>query len=236
MRRLTLLACSTAFLVLLRPPGLAAQTSPELPPDPALSTPPNALPAVAGTEAPEAPPRHTLLRRIGTGLAATVLGAGVGYFFSEVALGDWDEASGNGSISRGTWAGVGGTAAFALGFSFPIGGRGGSPGAMPRAGFPSGRAVITAREIAGSGLSTAYDVVRSLRPEWLQRRQSHYAQTQDQATIPVYLGNQLLGGLDELSTIPAQSIKEMYRYDTSQATLLWGPGNAEGAIQVITNN
>lgn len=218
----------------------------------ALPAPPNALPA-ASTALPARHPAkpHSLLRRIGTGVAAAVLGAGVGYFFSEVALGDWAQQSGHRSISRTLWAGVGGVAAFTLGFSFPIGGVGGSPGKLPTSMYPGGRSVITAKEIEGSGLSTAYDVVESLRPEWLFRRQSHFAQTQAEATIPVYLNDQLLGGLEDLKSIAAQNVKVMYRYTAAEATLLRGNGgssssgggvtpgefsssNAEGAIQVIT--
>ncbi len=238
MRRPTLLACLTVLLATAHPLALVAQASSSSASRSVLPTPPNALPDAASVVSARASTaRHPLLRRIGTGVAAAVLGAGVGYFFSEVALGDWAEASGNHTISRAVWAGVGGAAAFTLGFTYPIGGHGGSPGELPKGMFPSGRSVITAKEIAGtSGLSTAYDVVRSLRPEWLHRRQSHYGQTQEQSTIPVYLGNQLLGGLDQLDQISAQNIRAMYRYDAGQATLLWGPGNPEGAIQVITNN
>ncbi len=236
MRRLTLLACLTALLAAAVASTLAAQSSSSVASSP-LATPPNALPAAAAAIPRESSSKgHTLLRRIGTGLGAAILGAGVGYFFSEVALGDWEQQSGRHSIRRATWAGVGGAAAFAFGFSFPIGGVGGSPGEMPKGMFPGGRSVLTAQEIAGSGVATAYDAIKSLRPEWLQRRQSHYGQTEAQATIPVYLGNQLLGGLDELSTISAENVREIYRYTAGQATLLWGPGNAEGAIQVITKN
>jgi hypothetical protein len=235
MRRLTVLACLTVLLVSIRAPQLDAQTSSSSSSSSvAPATPPNALPA-AQAELPKATGTHSFARRLATGLGGAVLGAFVGYFFSEVALGDWDQQAGHGNIRRAVWAGAGGAAGLTLGFSFPIGGRGGSPGeAVPQGMFPTGRSVILANEIAGSGASTAYDAIRALRPEWLQRRQSHYGQTQAEATIPVYLGNQLLGTLDELSTISAQNVKEIRRYDAAQATLLWGPGNAEGAIQVIT--
>ncbi len=234
MRRLTLLACLTVSLAVVRTPTLYAQASTSF----ASTHPPLSSTLHTGASASaRSSSGHSLLRRIGTGVAAAVLGAGVGYFFSEVALGDWAQNSGHGSIRRSVWAGVGGAAAFTLGFSFPIGSRrhGGEPGELPRIMFPTGRSVLTAKEIQGAHVSTAYDAVRSLRPEWLQRRQSHYAQTDAEATIPVYLGDQLLGGLDELSTISAQNVKEIFRYDVTQATLLLGPGNPEGAIQVITN-
>ncbi len=179
--------------------------------------------------------------RAGTAAAAGVVGAWVGFFASQVALGDWDEQDGNGHIDRRRWAAIGGAVGFTLGFSFPIGGRAGAmgasrptPGAGPGLGLPGGRSAITAAEISGSGASTAYDVVKNLRSEWLLRRLPHAWDTKEEADIRVYLDARLLGGLDALSTVAAQDVQAMYRFDASQATTRWGAGHEEGAILIVT--
>ncbi len=236
MRGLTLVAFLTALLTSVGAPALRAQTSPAPASSDTLATPPNALPAALAPTGVATPHGHSLLRRVATGLGAAVLGAGVSYLLSEVAVGDWDVAEGRGTINRATWMGVGGAAAFAFGFSFPIGGRGGSPGKLPVPRMPR-RSVITAGEIQGSGATTAYDAVRSLRPEWFN--QAHATTLGDVVVggdIRVYLNSQLLGGLASLSSVNAADIKAIYRFDAGQAAMRWGAGHANGAIQVVTKN
>jgi len=185
---------------------------------------------------------HSWFSKVGTAVGAALIGAGVGFFASQVALGDWDQQDGHGRINRAAWAGVGGALGFTLGFEFPIGGRAGAFGASqlapssgPGLALPSGRLRITAQEIAGSGAVTAYDVVKNLRSEWLLQRQAHtWAEIVNGADIPVYLNSQLLGGLDALSTVSAQDVQAIYRFNPSQATIRWGAGHENGAIMVVT--
>jgi hypothetical protein len=225
MRRFAAAACLPIALSILGVSGIRAQAAHPI----AFPGSDDSVPEVTG-----AAPGHSLARRIGTALAGAVVGAGVGYFASQVALGDWDELSGRHRISRTTWAAIGGGAGMTLGFSFPLGGGGsGSPGGAHLV-LPSGRAVITAGEIVGSGASSAYDLVRNLRPEWLNRRLAHAWDTKEEADIRVYLDTQLLGGLDALSSIAAQNVQAIYRYDAAAASIRWGAGHQEGAILVVT--
>lgn len=83
--------------------------------------------------------------RIFTALGGAALGAGLGYFASQVARGDWDNAPGPNGLNRPVWAAVGGSAGFALGLSFPFSGRAEPAGAYER---PSpGRSVLSIVEI-----------------------------------------------------------------------------------------
>ena len=51
--------------------------------------------------------------RLASGLAAAAIGAGLGFFASQLATGDWEEDGGQDKIHRSTWAAVGGTSGFA---------------------------------------------------------------------------------------------------------------------------
>lgn len=235
MRRPTHLLCIALVLLLLPVTTVAAQaarTSPEPHVPWSDSTAPEETPQSSGP---------SLFSRVGTALGAALVGAGVGFFASQVILGDWDEQDGNGRINRMRWAELGGAAGFTLGFSFPIGGRAGplggtslTPSRGPGMALPGGRLRITAQEISSSGASTAYDVVKNLRSEWLLRRLAHAWDTKEEADIKVYLDSQLLGGLDALKGVSAENIDAMYRFSASQATIRWGAGHQEGAIMIVT--
>lgn len=234
MRRPSHLLRFALVLLLLPATTVAAQTA-QTPPEPYVpwsdSTAPKDVPQSSGP---------SLFSRVGTALGAALVGAGVGFFASQVVLGDWDEQDGNGRINRMRWAELGGAAGFTLGFSFPIGGRAGPLGGAslrpsgPGLGLPSGRSRITAEQISGSGASTAYDVVKNLRSEWLLRRLPHAWDTKEEADIKVYLDSQLLGGLDALKSISADNVSAMYRFSALQATTRWGAGHEEGAIMIVS--
>jgi hypothetical protein len=203
-------------------------------------------------EAQEGP---STISRIASALGSAVLGAGLGFFASQLVEGDWDETGGPQSINRTAWAVVGGTVGFTFGVRFPLLSRGqGLPGS---GGLPRGRAHLAAPALEGIGLNNAYDAVASLRPEWLVIRgaRSLVAGTDpvrvegtgtgvtitgstplisEAGTIQVYVNGVNVGGIASLSTINVFNVRDMYFFDAAAATMRWGEGNPHGAILVIT--
>ena len=193
--------------------------------------------------------------RIASALGSAVLGAGLGFFASQLVEGDWDETGGHPSVNRTRWAVVGGAVGFTFGVRFPV--LAGGQGRLGRPGLPSGRDHIAAPALEGRGISNAYEAVNALRPEWLIIRgaRSLAAGTDpirvdgsgsgvritgttplisEVGTIQVYLDGVPMGGVAALSTINALIIRDMYFFDAAAATMRWGEGNPHGAILVIT--
>ena len=99
---------------------------------------------------------------------------------------------------------------------------------------------ITSIEIeATQGATTAYDLVRRLRPRWLQAGATGSiggGQIRSQALL-VYLDGNKLGTADALRTLSAAGIKSMQYYDaTRAATVLREVGSdpISGAIVIST--
>jgi hypothetical protein len=158
------------------------------------------------------------------------LGAGVGFFASQMFTGDWDEEPGH-EVDRPAWAAVGGSIGFAVGFSFPIGGRGMAP--RERVGLRGGRFELTDDEISTrSGLNHALEAVQLFRPEWLNDRGVNYLASPDEGVI-VYLDHSRLGNIEMLRTISIPTIRSMHYLDPGAATQRWGAGHSHGVILVI---
>ena len=120
---------------------------------------------------------------------------------------------------------------------------------------------ITAEEIAGTNVTTAYQLVQSLRPQWVRQRgmQSLSESThtrpvgsgksasgdvtanQGSVTVPnagqpqvlVYLGNARMGDLSALRTILVADVGTIEYLEPAKASLRFGGGHSHGAI-VIT--
>jgi hypothetical protein len=193
--------------------------------------------------------------RIASALGSAVLGAGLGFFASQLVEGDWDETGGSGAVDRGLWAAVGGSVGFTVGLKFPILSRG--QGIAGSGGLPRGRQHLAAPALEGIGMSNAYEAVQSLRPEWLVIRgaRSLAAGTDpirvegsgagvritgstplisEAGTIQVYVNGVNVGGVASLSAINVLTVQDMYFFDAAAATIRWGEGNPHGAILVIT--
>lgn len=228
------LPIALAFL-LLPGPGLAQarRAAPPLPP-PAMPAPAAFAPAPDGGLLDQA------LRLAGGALA----GAWVGFMASQVAVSDWDDGR---TIDRSSWAAGGAAFGAAVGFTLPAGPR---RAPAPRAERP-GRDVLTLREIREARGSSLYQVIRSLRPEWLRvrgtasMRETPRGRTtgpdpDDVAvqpgipTIRVYLDDARIGDIDDLRLMPPGSVGEVRFLDAAEATHRWGAGHLHGAIHVIT--
>lgn len=181
-------------------------------------------------------PDHTVVRRsssvagrVLTALGAGALGAGIGFFASQVIRGDWEDTGG---VDRPVWAAVGGSIGFAVGFSFPLAGQGARPD--PSRDLPGGRFVIREEQIRGTGVKTAGEAVELLRPEWLRVRGTHVlGEDADDETIQVYLDNVHLGGLRFLDDIPANTVRSIHFLDAAAATLRFGAGHSHGVIFIV---
>jgi hypothetical protein len=172
--------------------------------------------------------------RVFSGLASAVVGAGLGYFASQVAQGDWDEGGGRNHVDRSAWAAVGGAGGFALGFSVPIWSS--DAGGDPSRPFGNDQFLISGESIRENSLANAMEAVRFFHPEWLVQRgmDSFVDHTPDE--LRVYLDNAQLGGVDDLAGITSIVIREIRFFNGTQATARWGTGHAHGVIQVLTQD
>jgi hypothetical protein len=169
--------------------------------------------------------------RVFSAVAGGALGAGAGFFASQVFTGDWDEVPGHKRVDRQTWAAIGGSIGLAVGFSFPFPSRGRST--TPAVRLPGGRYAIMADELRATGINTAFEAVQNLRPEWLITRGSHIIGEQPDDQIEVYLDDLLLGGTARLKDVTTQNIHSMHFLDAAAATYRFGAGHSHGVILIV---
>jgi len=103
-----------------------------------------------------------------------------------------------------------------------------------RTRVPPDRSMITQQEILEHKFETLYDAIEALRPAWLQTRGTN-SLTQTPTQVQVYLDNNHLGGIDQLSTINLSSVVYVKHYTGLEATARWGLDHGEGAIFVSTH-
>lgn len=108
------------------------------------------------------------------------------------------------------------------------------------------RDVLAMEEIRRASATNAFDLVKSLRPNWLNTRgvdsfrESARAQgTRGQVTpgidvLIIYLDNARLGGEETLRQIAVPTVTSLQYFDAKSATYKWGPGHTHGAILVST--
>ncbi|MEJ2186481.1 MAG: TonB-dependent receptor plug domain-containing protein [Gemmatimonadota bacterium] len=111
--------------------------------------------------------------------------------------------------------------------------------ATTQAGRPANANVITQEEIQKTpGASTAYDVVRLLRPQFLYRRgvQSVRQPVDPSAGILVYVDGSRVGGVDELKSIPSDDVEEIRWVNARDATTMYGTDHGYGVIAVTTKH
>jgi len=111
--------------------------------------------------------------------------------------------------------------------------------ATARPGERVNRDVITQEQIQKApAASSAYDVVRLLRPEFLYRRgvQSVRESVDPSAGILVYVDGARAGGVDELKSIPADQVQEIRWINARDATTRYGTDHGYGVIAVTTKH
>ncbi|CAN5767522.1 hypothetical protein BH23GEM5_BH23GEM5_02080 [soil metagenome] len=181
----------------------------------------------------------------------TLVGAWLGYMTSQVKYSDWDRDK---TVDLGEkrrkhtiyGAGLGSIAGFTV--SLGVGARPSQPFAIPAPRAPHGQQ-ITRADIEEAGSANAYDLVQTLRPNWLHERGTHSMRETTRAqsegnsirllregdpTIVAYLNEALLGPVDRLRDIPAVTIHSIRYHDAAAATHRWGAGHTHGVIQILT--
>ena len=103
------------------------------------------------------------------------------------------------------------------------------------------REKITEDEIlkaVGKG-ATAFDAVRSLRPRWLDTRDSRQDTPMESRDPPrgagpqVYMDDRRAGDLDYLRTIPAERVKEIRWVSATEAGARFGPTPYPGIVVIL---
>ncbi len=98
--------------------------------------------------------------------------------------------------------------------------------------------VITRDEIDDSGSSrTAWDLVNSLRPQWLITRGiTTLRQAVGADTIIIYMDNARLGTPSSMRGVPLGNVQYLQFFSAPEATLRWGGGHLQGAILISTQS
>jgi hypothetical protein len=99
--------------------------------------------------------------------------------------------------------------------------------------------VLTTEEIERSkgNVGTAYDLVQTLRPRWLQVHElSRLPGRADEplraTTVHAYVNDVDMGQVDYLKTIPAETVLEMRWLGANEAASRYGPTDGHTAIVV----
>jgi hypothetical protein len=96
------------------------------------------------------------------------------------------------------------------------------------------RDIITAEEIADVQVATAYDIVQTLRPEYLRTRGLRSMGASQPQGAVVYVDNVRRGGPESLRTLPRESVLEIRYLNGADATTMYGTNHGDGAILVRT--
>lgn len=181
--------------------------------------------------------------KIGRMFTGAVVGGWLGFFASHVAVSDWETGPSK-SFARGGWA-AGGMILGAVVGRLTTPGEGRTPPAM-RNDLATARAFITREEIVKSGTTNAYEVVRSLRNEWLIPRgvnsinetargsadEEGIVVVPGSGRIVVYLDQTRLGGIEDLEEVAVEALQRLEFVDGPRAVFRWGAGHAHGVIQL----
>ena len=95
--------------------------------------------------------------------------------------------------------------------------------------------MITEEEVVASLATTAYELIRSLRPSFLSYRGETSFDKRTSRPYPnVYVDDQVFGTISILQSIPASDISSVRLYRSSEAVTKYGTGNAGGVIAIST--
>jgi hypothetical protein len=215
-----------------------------------------ALTAAAPLSAQEVPAQRkssttrTLLHAVGGAL----VGGWVGYMASQVQYSDWDRTGGNdfGSTRLGYTA-IGGGAGSLLGLLVGSRQATGGPLRMATSARPApvGGGDLALEEISNSHHANALDMIRALRPHWLNTRgtQTFRDDPRGQSVgengnssivvtdpglgkIKVYMDGALLGEVETLRNVPVANVGSVRFLDAAKATYAYGQGHNHGVIEV----
>lgn len=103
---------------------------------------------------------------------------------------------------------------------------------------PVNRAVIQEAELDASRAPSVLEVVRQLRPEWLQRASAGVRSIGgvDGDQLNVYVDNTRYVGAAVLGQLSPNGVREIRFLSASEAQMRFGEGNTGGVIHVITRS
>lgn len=94
---------------------------------------------------------------------------------------------------------------------------------------------ILREEIDESNARSAYELVRNVRPQWLQTRGiSTLRQAAGQDGIRVYIDNARLQDVNSMRNVTLASVRYLQFFTAPEATQRWGGGHMHGAILIST--
>lgn len=93
--------------------------------------------------------------------------------------------------------------------------------------------VLTREELESVQVSTAYDAVQRLRPQWMSRPLAPTGQPGSNPIL-VYVDRHQVGTLDELRHMTVDQIEQMEFISAPDATTRYGTGHASGIIEVTS--
>jgi hypothetical protein len=94
------------------------------------------------------------------------------------------------------------------------------------------QALLTREQIEDPRFSSAYDVVRALRSNWLNAR--GMASLRLKVEVQVYLDGVHLGGVQTLKDISTPAVQYIRYINGTDATTRWGIGHGRGVIFIGT--
>src|ERR1700687_1213271 len=97
--------------------------------------------------------------------------------------------------------------------------------------------LITENEVVASHATTAYELIRSLRPNFLTYRgETSFARRTSRPHPTVYVDDQAFGQVSILNSIPRSDVSSVRLYRASEAMTKFGTGNAGGVIAITTRH
>ncbi|HEX8243909.1 MAG TPA: hypothetical protein VF541_10445 [Longimicrobium sp.] len=94
------------------------------------------------------------------------------------------------------------------------------------------RDVITTEEIDATHVTTAFEVVQRLRPQWLHNRGGPYPDPDGSVEVRVFFNGQPVGNVESLKQYAIMEVGSMRWVDPIRARGTYGPGNGRGVITV----
>jgi hypothetical protein len=97
--------------------------------------------------------------------------------------------------------------------------------------------LITENEVVASLATTAYELIHSLRPNFLTYRGETSFDRRTSRPYPnVYVDDQPFGTVSILQSIPSSDVSSVRLYRASEAMTKFGTGNAGGVIAISTRH
>ena len=97
--------------------------------------------------------------------------------------------------------------------------------------------MISASEIDSAHQTTAYELIRKLRPQFLLSRGKLSLLLSEPAALPrIYVDDQYYGEASTLRSIMAETIESVRFYSAAAAQYKYGHDNAAGVIALVTKH